>query len=262
MATEINLAATLLGSHQPPPEPVHPQPPSPEEMEKLKGHFLASLNHELRTPLSGVIGMTDLLLETQLDEEQREYVGTVRECAAQLFETLNCVLEYSSLTAGTSKVSENEFPVAVMLQALMDEFRPRAMAKGLKTTCQFADKLPELIEADDRLIRKAIEHLLRNAVKFTSSGEVRLTARLDWTNSPRPFLRVDVSDTGIGIPQGKLRVIFESFQQLDNGLARSYAGLAQVRHWTIDFSDFRGFSQDKRRVFSTRVRRTRCSVDL
>jgi len=195
------------------------------EYDQLKGQFLASLNHELRTPLSGVIGMTELLLETTLDEEQLEYVQTVRECAAQLLETLNSVLDYSSLSAGNFRLEDSEFLLPSLLESAASDADSKARAKGLRFVRDWDPSLPETAIGDERHIRQILGQLLRNAVKFTSEGEVTLRARHEPLSGARFRLLIEVSDTGIGIPPEKLRLIFESFRQLDSGLARSFTGL-------------------------------------
>jgi CheY-like chemotaxis protein len=202
------------------------------DWDQLKGHFLASLNHELRTPLSGVIGMTDLLLETPLDGEQREYLDTVRQCATQLLETLNSVLEYSALSAGNVRTAEAEFSVAALLAGLSADYGPRASARGLSFECDSSGVAADLLEGDERYLRQVLDHLARNAVKFTQTGGVRVAARLEplaaGTGRLTPggaWLRIEVRDTGIGIPEAKLRMIFDSFRQVENGLARSFSGL-------------------------------------
>jgi CheY-like chemotaxis protein len=195
-----------------------------ESMDRLKGQFLASLNHELRTPLSGVLGMTDLLLETNLDPEQRDYVETTRQCATQLLETLNHVLSYSSLSAGRLDMEKSEFHLLQLLQTLAGDIREQAASKGLIFSVEFDESLPETMHGDARQFREVIGHLLHNAVKFTERGMVVLRARpVETASGPR--LRVEVSDTGIGMAPEQLSNIFESFRQLDSGLARTHHGL-------------------------------------
>jgi CheY-like chemotaxis protein len=215
--------------------PVHTESAPPVEVgtgrrpvdgfDQLKGQFLASLNHELRTPLSGVIGMADLLRETRLEDDQREYVHTIRECAEQLLETLNTVLEYSTLASGGARLSEQEFSLTALLAGAVEDVRPKAEAKGLETVLEIAGPFPELVEADARYLRQIVDHLLRNAVKFTPNGKVGVAAR--WGDLPDggPWVEIEVRDTGIGIPPAKQRLIFEEFRQLDQGLSRTYAGL-------------------------------------
>ena len=194
------------------------------DFDQLKGQFLASLNHELRTPLSGVLGMTDLLAETTLETDQREYVETIRECASQLLEALNALLDFSSLSAGHTQAQNVEFAFQGLLDSVAVDAETRAGAKGLRLVRDWDLALPESIFGDERYLRQVLQHLMRNAVKFTIRGEVTLSASI-LAGPSGARLQIVVKDSGIGIPQDKLRVIFQAFRQLDEGLARSYSGL-------------------------------------
>jgi two-component system sensor histidine kinase/response regulator len=190
------------------------------EIDRLKGTFLANLNHEVRTPLSGIMGMTDLLLETQLDEEQRDYISTVRLCAENLFHLLNATLEYSALTAGHLKLDETEFSLPEMVDSALAMEREKAEAKGLRLTATLDAALPQTIIGDAKRIQDVLGHLLDNAIKFTHRGTVDLNLTCEGA-----VLKIEVRDTGIGIePERQVR-IFESFHQVDSGLSRNYPGL-------------------------------------
>ena len=190
------------------------------EIDRLKGTFLANLNHEVRTPLSGIMGMTDLLLETPLDEEQRDYVSTVRLCAENLFHLLNATLEYSALTAGHLKLDETEFVLSEMVDSALAMEREKAEAKGLKLTATLDAALPQTIIGDPTRIQDLLGHLLDNAIKFTHRGSVDLKLTREGQ-----VLRIEVCDTGIGISPDRQARIFESFHQVDSGLSRNYPGL-------------------------------------
>lgn len=213
----------------------HSDAASRNEYDRLKGEFLASLNHELRTPLSGVIGMADLLVETKLSGEQAEYLESLRDCARQLLESLNSILDYSAWTAGKFRMEPSEFALQPVLDALERETRASVKDKDLIVTTEWDPGLPEMVVADEIHFRQLLSHLLSNAAKFTPEGEIRFTAKVEtevvgWPGAAmhggdRRWVRFAVSDTGIGIPQDKLDVIFDSFRQLDGGLARMYRGL-------------------------------------
>lgn len=190
-------------------------------IDQLKTQFLASLNHEIRTPLSGIIGMTDLLYETPLTEEQREYVASARICAENLLELLTTTLEYSALTAGTLVLDHYEFNLAEALELAVAEHITKARQKGLSLLFSFDDSLPATVIGDARRIRQLISHLIGNAIKFTARGRVRVAA----AHASPGVMSVTVEDTGIGIEPDKLELIFESFRQLETGLARPYSGL-------------------------------------
>lgn len=202
------------------------QPVSPEknELDHLKGLFLASLTHEIRTPLSGILGMADLLLETNLDDEQREYVNAARLCAENLFEILNSALEYAALEAGQLLLDEGEFSLKEMIDAAVNQQLARARAKGVRLFSTLEAGLPESMIGDGPKIRELLGHVLGNAVKFTPSGTVELRVSAV-TDASGAWLITEVRDTGIGIPADRMESIFESFRQVESGLARSYSGL-------------------------------------
>lgn len=191
-----------------------------DEVTRLKGQFLASLNHEIRTPLSGIVGMTDLLLETGLDEEQREYVTATRLCAENLLEVLNATLEYSALMSGTVVLDECEFHLQETVESAIAEHGLKARSKGLRILRSYDGEVPETVVGDAPRLRKLLSHLVGNGVKFTLDGQVEVR-----TGVADGMLRIGVYDTGIGISAGHLDAVFESFRQLEGGLSRSYPGL-------------------------------------
>ena len=196
-----------------------------DEFSKLKIHFLASLNHEIRTPLSGILGMTDLLLETSLDVEQREFAVSTKLCAENLFEILNATLEYSALAAGSVTIDEEEFHLGQTIRSAVIEYILKADDKGLNLFCSLDEHLPELIVGDAVHLRHVIGHLLSNALKFTAHGDVEVSASAETNPAGGILLTLSVRDTGIGIPKDKIGLIFDSFRQLESGLSRGFAGL-------------------------------------
>ncbi len=196
-----------------------------EEIEQIKGTFLASLNHEIRTPLSGIMGMADLLLETSLDDEQREYVTAARMCAENLFEILNATLEYTALEAGQITLDDSEFSLREMLNAALAQHQAKAMTKNLPLLLLFDPRLPETMLGDAPRLRELLGHLIANAIKFTHTGKVEVRVRPEGTDPHKGRLVMEVRDTGIGIPPDKIELIFQSFQQGQGGLTRSYPGL-------------------------------------
>ena len=196
-----------------------------DELSELKGQFLTSLNHEIRTPLSGILGMTDLLLETSLSDEQKDYVGATRLCAENLLEILNVTLEFSALSANHLHLEEAEFSLRETLAGLVSEFSFKAESKGVRLRHNFDRSLPATVVGDALRLRQLIWHLLGNAVKFTQRGEVEVIASAGKVGETGVPITIAVRDTGIGIRPDQVGSIFESFRQLETGLARNYPGL-------------------------------------
>jgi CheY-like chemotaxis protein len=202
---------------------VHTAPSAPQQNENFdqaKGAFLASLNHEVRTPLSGIVGMLDLLAETTLDEDQKDYLSAARLCTESLTELLNTSLEYAALQAGQITLDESEFNLRETLEAALSQHQPKAVMKRLKYSLAMDSGMPETMIGDGPRVRELLGHLISNAVKFTHAGSVELRVSLGNGN-----LIAAVTDTGVGIPAEKLDGIFDSFQQGDGGLSRAYPGL-------------------------------------
>ena len=196
-----------------------------DDLREVQSQFLASLNHEIRTPLSGILGMTDLLLETPLSDDQREYVGATRLCAENLLEILNVTLEYSALSANRVLLEETEFSLRDTLEGVLGEFAAKAEAKGLRLVHALDASLPEMLVGDPLRLRQILWHLVANGVKFTREGQVEVAASASAGPGRQTKLTLRVEDTGIGIAPEQLAGIFESFRQLDAGLSRNHAGL-------------------------------------
>jgi CheY-like chemotaxis protein len=195
-----------------------------DQLAGLKTQFLASLNHEVRTPLTGILGMTDLLLETPLDEEQKDYLATVRICADDLLALFNKTLEFSDLSSGRFELTHQEFHLAETLRSAVLAHAQDARAKGLKLTCRLSPDLPEVAIGDALRLKQMLSHVVENAVKFTEVGKVEVIGT-GCLKHGKLELMLRVCDTGIGIPAEKQAAVFESFRQLDSGLARAYSGL-------------------------------------
>lgn len=191
----------------------------------FKAQFLASINHEVRTPLTGILGLADLLLESELTEEQREWVQATRTCAEALLQLLNATLEFSALSAGNVTLEQSEFPLQETLRHAAEKFRPQAEAKGLRYRVLIDSSVPELAEGDPVRLEQLLGHLISNAVKFTHEGSVTVDGAAERQGDGRALVTVNVIDTGIGIDPRLGHLIFESFRQLDSTLSRRYPGL-------------------------------------
>jgi len=197
-----------------------------DEVQYLKGQFLISLNHEIRTPLTGILGMTELMGETPLTAEQKEYLEITRSCADTLYDILSATLEFAALSAGNTRAEQSPFQVIRALDAMAAEFESKTRAKGLEFELRLDRTLPELISGDEVRFRRLVSQLLSNATKFTNTGRVSFTARRSRDlDGSREHLEVIVADTGIGIAPEMVERVFESFEQLEGGLARQYQGL-------------------------------------
>ena len=194
------------------------------DLDEMKGTFLSSLNHEIRTPLSGILGMTDLLLETSLSEEQLEYVQAARLCAENLFEILNATLEYSALEAGHFRLDSSEFSLQEALESTVAAHAFQAQVKNLELKLRLDPKLPVTAIGDAARVRQLLSHLISNGIKFTREGKVEVRASRESVDG-QDILSLEVADSGIGIPPEKVEAIFQSFQQGEKGLSRGYTGL-------------------------------------
>lgn len=201
------------------------QPLEPEDFRRLKSEFLAGVNHEIRTPLTGIVGMADLLLETPIDARQKEYVLAARTCAEEALDQLSALLEFAALTAGHIELDEADFDLLDTLNSVVAELEPKARTKGVRLFMTLDQQLSGLVVGDAVRLRQILVQLIANAIKFTPQGEIELEASCAPLSPQHSRLRVALRDTGIGIPADQLQSVFDSFRQGDSGLTRRYSGL-------------------------------------
>jgi two-component system sensor histidine kinase/response regulator len=191
---------------------------------QAKSDFLANMSHEIRTPMNAVIGMAELLRDTPLSADQREYVETLNHAAESLLGLINDVLDFSKIEAGMLELAPVEFHLREALENSLRTLGLRAHQKGLELVCRVAPDVPEVLIGDAPRLRQVIVNLVGNAIKFTDHGEVLLQVEHEVSRVGETVLRFVVSDTGIGIPADKQAVIFEAFAQADGSTTREYGG--------------------------------------
>lgn len=196
-----------------------------EAATRVKNEFLDNMSHELRTPMNGVLGMAELLLDTNLTAEQREDLNMLKMSADSLLTIINDILDYSKIEAGKLDMEPIEFKLRDIVHAVSQTFVAAARRKNLKLHSEITPEVPEVLIGDPLRLRQILVNLVGNAVKFTARGEVAVGVTLESSTAEQNVkLRITVRDTGIGIPAEKQKLIFEAFSQADNSSTRKFGG--------------------------------------